>query len=52
MILEFLFQIIIVFYRLFHYFFIYQFIYEVVVKYLSSYSLYIIEIMIYLIIMR
>lgn len=49
MIEEFLFQIIVVFYRLIHYFFMYQFIYEVVMKYLSIYSLYIIKIMIYLI---
>jgi len=40
MIEEFLFQIIVVFYRLIHYFFMYQFIYEVVMKYLSIYSLY------------
>ena len=32
MIEEFLFQIIVVFYRLFHYFFMYQFIYEVLMK--------------------
>lgn len=49
MIEEFLFYIIVVFYRLIHYFFMYQFIYEVFMKYLSIYSLYIIKIMIYLI---
>ena len=32
MIEEFLFQIIVVFYRLFHYFFMYHFIYEVLMK--------------------